>query len=334
VTWLDEEPRLTSVAKKQVRRLAGRALRRPAVMTIVALVISAGLFALQSRRPTLHTRGVRLLITEGAFASDGRPRPRGELLGFIDRAVFTTSHLGEIVTKHDLVRKLRARTLGRAIDRLREGIDVGIWQDFFAENREGSAPPRTVRVTIDFSAPDPETALAVARDLGQLVAETQTQREADAAAELVKKKRILADSAAARANAMHEELERMKLDALERPDGNAYVGLQRMRDAVYAADAASAAIAGALLDAQLRERSVRRVGHLVQVIDPGTPLWQTMSRAERLTGQAAVSLGVGVLLAVFVVGALDPAIRDDQDLRRVSMPCLGEIRARSDETAS
>jgi hypothetical protein len=224
--------------------------------------------------------------------------------------------------------------MGGAVDRMRQRIDIAIWQDSFADYRQGSAPPRTVRVTIDFSAPDPETALAVARDLGQLVAETQTEHEAEAAAERVKRKNILADSAAARSNAMHEELERMKVDALEQPAGNAYVGLQRARDAVNAADSASVAIAGELLDAQLRERSIRRVGHLVQVIDPGTPLWETMSRAERIAGQSAVSLGLGIFLAVILVGALDPAIRDDQDLRRVRIPCLGNIPAGSDETAT
>ena len=216
---------------------------------------------------------------------------------------------------------------------MRQHIDVGILQDYFAGNRQDLDPPRTVRVTIGYSAPDPETALAVARDLGQLVAETQTKREVDSAAERVKGKRILAESAAARAASLHEELERMKVDALEQPGGNAFVGLQRMKVAVQAADAASAALAGDLVDAQLRERAVRQVGHLVQVVDPGAPLWQTLSRTERLAGQGALALGLGMFLAVFLVGALDPTIRDEQDLRRVRMPYLGSIPARSDETA-
>jgi hypothetical protein len=280
----------------------------------------------------MYDGGVGLLITEGAFSSDGRPRPRGELLGFIDRAVFTAARLEELANKHDLVRKLRAPNLEVAVDRLRQQIDVGIWQDYFEGYRQGEDPPRTVRVTIGFSAPDPETALAVARDLGQLVAETQTQHEADSAAERVKSRRILAASAAARANGLHEELERMKVDAVEQPGGNAFVGLQRMKAAVQAADAASSAMAGDLVDAQLRERAVRRVGHLVQVVDPGTPVWQRLSRTERLAGQGALALGLGMFLAVFLVGSLDPTIRDEQDLRRVRIPYLGSVPASSDDT--
>jgi murein DD-endopeptidase MepM/ murein hydrolase activator NlpD len=253
------------------------------------------------------------------------------LLGFIDRAVFTAPRLEALATNYDLVRKFRAPNQEVAVDRMRQHIDVGIWQDYFADYRQGQDPPRTVRVTIEFSAPDPETALAVARDLGQLVAETQTQREADSAAESVKGKRILAESAAARANSLHEEFERMKVDALEQPGGNAYVGLQRMKAAVQAADAASAALAGDLVDAQLRERAIRQVGHLVQVVDPGAPLWSTLSRAERLAGQGALSLGLGIFLAVFLVGALDPTIRDEQDLRRVRIPYLGNIPASTDD---
>ena len=123
----------------------------------------------------------------------------------------------------------------------------------------------------------------------------------------------------------------MKVDALEQPGGNAYVGLQRMKAAVQAADAALAALAGDLVDAQLRERAIRQVGHLVQVVDPGAPLWSTLSRAERLAGQGALSLGLGIFLAVFLVGALDPTIRDEQDLRRVRIPYLGNIPASTDD---
>jgi len=329
VSWLDDEPRLTAVAHRQVYRLTSRALRRPVVTAALALSILAVLFAVQVRRAKLYDRGVGLLITEGAFSVDGRPRPRGELRGFIDRAVFTAAHLEELATKHDLVRKLRAPSLKVAVARMHQHIDVGIWQDYFADYRQGQAPPRTVHVTIGFSAPDPETALAVARDLGQLVAETQSKREADSAAERVKGKRILADSAAARANSLHEELERMKVDALEQPGGNAYVGLQRMKAAVQAADAASAALAGDLVDAQLRERAIRQVGHLVQVIDPGAPPWQRLSRTERLAGQAALALGLGLFLAAFLAGAFDPTIRDEQDLRRVRIPYLGRVPASS-----
>jgi hypothetical protein len=252
---------------------------------------------------------------------------------FIDRAVFTTAHLAELATKYDLARKLRAPNQEVAIDRLRQHIEVDIWQDYFEGYRQGDDPPRTVRVSIGFSAPDPETALAVARDLGQLVAETQTQREADSAAERVKGKRILAESAAARAGGLHEELERMKMDALEQPGGKTFVGLGRTKAAVQAADAASAALAGDLVDAQLRERAIRQVGHLVQVVDPGAPLWSTLSRAERLTGQVTLALGLGIFLAVFLVGALDPTIRDEQDLRRVRISYLGSIPASVDDSA-
>lgn len=332
MSWLDEEPRLTIVAYQQMRRLAGRALRRPAATALLGLGISAILFAVQTRWPKLHNREVGLLITEGAFAPDGRPRPRGELREFIDRAVFTLPRLEELAAKHDLVKKFRVANLGVAIDCLRQHTDVGIWQDYFEDYRQGQDPPRTVRVTVGFSAQDPETALAVARDLGQLVAETQTQREADAAAERVKAKRILADSAAARTNGLHEELERMKMDALEQPGGDAYVGLQRMKAAAQATDATAAALAGELMDAELQERAVRQVGQLVHVIDPGSPLWNMTSRVEQLAVQSTVALSVGMFLAVFLVGALDPTIRDQQDLRRVRVPYLGSVPVLTNET--
>lgn len=328
----DEEPALTTVASQQMRRLTARALSRPWLATSLALAISALLFAVQVRRPKLYEREVGLLITEGAFAADGRPRSRGELREFINRVVFTTSRLEELAIKHDLMRKFRAANRGIAVDRIRQNIAVGIWQDYFEDLRGGQDPPRSVRLTLGFSAPDPDTALAVARDLGQLVAETQTQREVELAVERVKSKRVLAESAAARAAVVREEFERMKVDAITQPGGNAYVSLQRMRAAVQAADAASAAMAGDLIDAQLRERGVRRLGHLVQTVDPGIPLWKKLSRAEMVAAQGGLALGVGLLLAVLLVGAFDPTIRDEQDLRRVRINHLATLPVSSAPT--
>jgi len=104
---------------------------------------------------------VGLLITEGAFAPDGRPRPRGELVGFINQAAFADARLGDLIGKHDLVRRLGATDRADALARMRKLIEVHTWHDYFEGYRQGDDPPRTVRVSIGFSAPDPETALAV-----------------------------------------------------------------------------------------------------------------------------------------------------------------------------
>lgn len=323
--WMQSEERLGSVLLRQLWRLMGRARRRRWTTVAVAVAVFAALFVVQLRRPGLHTAEVGLLISEGAFASDGRPRPRGELLSFINRAVFATPRLQAIVRKHDLVKALRVPSEELAVAGMRRLVRVQIWQDYFSLHRQHRDPPRTVRVTLGFSAADANLALAVARDLGGLVAETQLEREIQAADARVKARRVLAGSATARAIGLRRELERTKQVSLEKPGGEAYVSLQRLSDSVKAADKASMAAAADLVDAELHARAIRRVGNLVQVVDPGAPLWRLATRREVVMRQGILSLLVGIFVAVIVVGALDPSVRDEQDLRRAGLPQLGKV---------
>jgi hypothetical protein len=315
------------VLRWQVSRLVDRARRRPLVTATLALGISALLFAAQARRPKVYERSVGVLITEGTFSADGRHRPREELLKFIYSGVFTSARLEELAIKYDLLRKLASKPR-LAVERVRDRIDIDIWQDFFERRRSAQDPPPTVRVTISFTASDPETALGMARDLGQLVASTQTQREA----ERVRDKRVLAERAADRANSLHEEFERMRIEARNQPADHAYARLQQMNLAVQAADATSLALAADLVDAQLRERRIRQIEHLVQTVEPGPLTWQATSRTQRFAVLAAVSLALGAFLAVFLVGAFDPTVRDEQDLRRVRIPYLGTIATTTTST--
>ncbi|HEX7509236.1 MAG TPA: hypothetical protein VF550_20860, partial [Polyangia bacterium] len=291
---MEDEKTFGAVVSQQLRRMARRAIKRPYMTGALTLGVAAALFALQARRPSIYSAEVGLLISEGVFADDGRPRPRGELLSFINRAVFANPRLEGLVDKHNLVKALKAPSKEFALDRMRSSIDVHIWHDYFENQRGSEDPPRTVRVTVGFSAPNPTLALAVARDLGALVAETQTDRMIQAANAHANARRILAGSAASRAVGLREEFERTKRMALEQPGGQAYVSLERLRLAVKSADAASMAAAADLVDAELQARATRSVGHLVQVVDPGAPIWGMVSRRERLLRQGILSLLAGL----------------------------------------
>ena len=73
--------------------MVGRCWHRPYLTLAVTLLLAAGLFTVQIRRPKLYKAEVGLLIIEGAFAADGRPRPRGELRSFIEAAVLAAPRL-------------------------------------------------------------------------------------------------------------------------------------------------------------------------------------------------------------------------------------------------
>jgi len=325
MTWLDDEESLIIVGHRQVRRLLARSRCRPVATACLAAVIGLVIFAAQARRPKLCEAEVGLLITEGAFETDGRPRPRGELRDFINRAAFADARLDELIGKHDLVQRLGTGDRAATLPHVRKLIDVQTWHDYFEGYRQRTDPPRTARVTIGFTAPDPALALAVARDLGELVAETQTIRESGEAMAQVEQMRILMGSAAAETAHRRREFERAEQAASERGDLASLWRVQKTKGALEVAERTYRSVAAGLVSAQLHARAARQIGGRVRVVDPGIPPWRTRTRAERLIRQAAVALILSLPLAVILTGAFDPTIRDEQDLRRAGLRLLGQV---------
>jgi hypothetical protein len=325
VTWLDDEQNLPTVAYQQVRRMFARARRRLFVTLGLTLVLAAMILAVQARRHKMYEAEVGLLITEGAFDTDGRPRPRGELLAFINDVIFATARLESLISKHDLVKRLGGAGQADTVARLRKLVEVNIWNDDFLGYRRRDDQPRSVRVTIAFSAPDSALALAVARDLGKLVAETQTARVSEAAAARVDGLRAIAESAAARAASQNEQLVREQDAATSPQSGYLDLRLHQLARAAKMAEAASRAAAADLFDAEVQAREIRGSDRLVQVVDPGAPVWATVSGSMRMVRLAALSLFLAVFLAVILVGAFYPSVFDEQDLRRVGLRPLGRV---------
>jgi hypothetical protein len=325
--WIEDEQQLTLVAYQQVRRIFVRARRRLFVTLGLALVVAAALFAVQVRRPKMYEAQVGLLITEGAFTADGSPRPRGELRGLISDVIFVTARLEALIIKHDLVKKLGGANQADTAARVRRLIEVNTWNDDFVGYRQSDDRPRSARVTIAFSAPDPALALAVARDLGELVAETQTARESEGAAARLAGLRMIAENAAARASSHNARLEREreKEDALSQPAGPLDPRLQHLAHVARAAGDDSRAAAADLFNAEIQARELRATARLVQIVDPGVPLWHTASRSSRLTRQAVLSLVVAAFISTVLVGAFDPAVLDEHDLYRARLRCLGKV---------
>ena len=328
MTWLDQEESLVALGLRQVRRLLARSRCRPVATVCLAAVIGLVMFAAQARRPKLYEAEVGLLITEGAFEADGRPRPGGELRAFIADVAFADARLDNLIAKRDLVQRLGASDREAARARMRKMIEVHTWQDYFEGYRQRADPPRTARVTIGFSAPDPALALAVARDLGELVAETQTARETQRAMAQIDGLRSAVDSAASESARQRDLLEQAERAAGELPDLGSLLRVKQLARGLESAEKASRSVAAQLLEAQLHLRTAQQIGTRVQVVDPGIPPWHTPTKSERLVRQAALALILSLPLAVILVGAFDPTIRDEQDLRRTGLRLLGRVPGR------
>lgn len=273
----------------------------------------------------MYEAELRLLISEGAFTDDGRPRPSGELREFVRRAVFAPTHLDPLIEKHDLVARLKADDLDGARSKIRKLLEINTGFNYFESYRESSDPPRTARVTATFSAPDPTLALAVARDVGQIIAETQTARAAEIADAQVEGLRILADETAGKLVDLEKQLDRAKEAATGQANPLLEGYLQQLTQQMRVAEAATERVEADLVDAQLRARSIRQAGPLVQVVDAGLPFWRAAPRAERLLRQGMVAIVAAAIAALLLVGAFDPTVLDEGDLRRAGLKAIGSL---------
>jgi|GEM_PF-2533620 hypothetical protein len=325
MTWLDQEESLIIVGHRQVRRLLARSRCRPVATACLAAGLALMIFAAQARRPKLYEAEVGLLITEGAFSPDGRPRPRGELRAFIKDVAFADARLDDLIAKRDLVRRLGASDRAAALSRIRKLVKVHTWHDYFEGYRQRADPPRTARVTIGFSAPDPALALSVARDLGELVAETQTAHETQTLMAQIDGLRVAVGSASSESARQRDLLEQAERTLPARPDLGSLLRVKQLARALESSEKASRPIAAQLLEAQLHLRTAQQIGTRVQVVDPGIPPWHTPAKSERLVRQAVLASILSLPLAVILVGAFDPTIRDEQDLRRAGLRLLGRV---------
>ena len=306
--------------------------RRRFVTLGMALVVAMVVFALQARRRAMYEAEVGLLITEGTFAPDGRPRPRGELRAFLSHEIFTLARLDALIAKHGLVAKLRAGSQDGARTRLRKLIEVETSHDYFEGLRGQADIPRSARVTISFSAPDPDLALEVARDIGEIVADTQTRHVTEIANARVEELRVLAENAAGRALRLEDQLYRARDEAADQTGPISRDLLNQLTAVVQSAEGAARNAAANLVDAELRSHAVHQLKDLVQVVSSSAPLWKTMSRAERMTRQIILALLIGSLAAFLVVGAFDPTIMDEHDLRRAGLTPVGRVTVCRDQS--
>jgi len=325
MNWLEQEESLIALGHQQVRRLVARSRCRPVTTACLAAVIGLVIFAAQARRPKLYEAEVGLLITEGAFEADGRPRPRGELRVFVTDVAFADARLDGVIDKRNLVHRFGASDREAARARMRKMIEVHTWQDYFEGYRQRADPPRTARVTIGFSAPDPALALSVARDLGELVAETQTAHETQTLMAQIDGLRVAVGSASSESARQRDLLEQAERTLPARPDLGSLLRVKQLARGLESAEKASRSVAAQLLEAQLHLRTVQQIGTRVQVVDPGIPPWHTPAKSERLVRQAVLALILSLPLAVILVGAFDPTIRDEQDLRRAGLRLLGRV---------
>jgi hypothetical protein len=306
----------------QSGRLFRRARRRPGLVVgaaVLGTLMAAGLIA---RRPVRQTATVALRMTEDAQAPVRLDWNDRALRGYVNEVAFSQVELLAIINRHHMFRNTPRFDPIVAVDTLRERIEVEVVQNHAIALVERDNRPRSAHVKIKYQDGDPERALAIARELGQLVVATglrQQREQAGAAA-----RRAEAELGGARA-ALASLRSQVSSSALAAYQTRSAVDVPGLRDAIRVAQARVDRAEETLASADRRLRGDEGQGSLdIQLLEaaPAPPPWPT---GKRVIATATSALLVCLPLAALFVGAWDRRIYAAEDLHRLGARCVGHL---------
>jgi hypothetical protein len=153
----------------ELQRLMRRARRRPWLVLFLAVLSTVLSLVQQIRRQREYPATVVLSATESEQTFDNIVHNNKKLTDYVYYAVFTDRTLVELMDKHGYRPDLEVKNPRMRVENFRDLIDVEVYKNEFIEQRWPNMPPRSARIAIEFRYTDPDEALQIARDLGDLV---------------------------------------------------------------------------------------------------------------------------------------------------------------------
>jgi hypothetical protein len=194
-SWMDREPGWSD-AFRQLARLHRRALVRLRTTLAVTALLALAVVVFRAQQHRSFRAEVIFRVTEGDIEFRTSPRANKDLKDFVSGTAFATPRLLEVIRRHGLYRKKMAADPLKAVESMREDIEVEVARNYFMIERGPDDPPRSAVVSIEYRGGDPDTALAVVQDLARLVEDQESAvrrgfaqiaaREAEEAYQLVR----------------------------------------------------------------------------------------------------------------------------------------------------
>jgi hypothetical protein len=328
-TWADDEPGLGHALGELVR-LYRRALRRPLLVLLIAAGLAAGIGGFVLLKKLVYAPRYVLRAIETDYNAATAPRPKRKLREFVQDGVFTHSRLLDLIQKHGLYPSLTKKNPRAAVESFREDISVEVYRNYFVEERSPYDAPRSARIAIRYMSIDPRLALAVTRDLGQMIVE-QTAA--------VQQKRTLSAQQLASKELEKAQLElsdvQMALAAAQRR----WAQSTGVEEASATVELIELAAEQTRLELQLDHAGRRKVeldlnaaleqqdmGLHFEVVDDGAVADASKLRQTHASMAAFLAFLFGLPLVALGVGAFDARVRSTDDLLRLRLRSLGELK--------
>jgi hypothetical protein len=237
------------------------------------------------------------------------PSPPRQLAEYVRKAVFTSEPLRDVMSRHGLYSGLAQRDPRAALESFREDIRVDVRENYFLEERPMGAAPRSARLIVSYRNADPEVAVSVTRELGELVAKRERvarKSQAMHAAALAKEQVNAAREALAvrrsEVASMREELDGGIAPPPQRRV--AFIGLLGSLPAIERTlDQHERREAALALGAAFEQRGV---GMVFEVVDePSLPTDTEAQTTRAILASAAFVFGLPLL--AIAVGAFSPS---------------------------
>lgn len=327
--WEDREPDLRGTVD-EIARLLSRA-RRTLLLTLgVTLLVSAAITARTLNKTRYYESTIVLTATEGEHAEDAVAHTANKFQDHVYHACFTDSALTELMHRHGFRPDLQEKNPRFALEQFRDLIDVDVYKNEFVQPRWPMTPPRSARIAISMRYPDPEEALVIVRELGDLV----VQKDADIRRDRYEAKLKVATDTV---NLTKQEIERLEKEAEFARAAEETIPERRGEFKVQA-DGAERGLIGAL--ARLKEAEGDRNKLTLKKNADKESLelrydradWGVAERRENrvyLLIKTAVLSFFGLLpLLALAVGAFNPRVYDERDVSRLGLRALGTIKTR------
>ena len=330
--WYEGEPSTREQLVTEVQRVHRRVRVHPFRWLLLAIAITSLIsWKLITREHPVEAQVV-LLLTEGSLADKHNGVPVDSLKDFVSTDLLPNDRLAKLIEDHHLFRIRSSFSSEDAIKELRENIELEIWKNTFInyEEEEGTEAEHSARIGITYTDTDPDRAMVIARELGQIVISEAYELRRKQNRALARSMAIVRDGLDARMKALaieraHKDQQRQIAEHDHKP-----ALAQALDLAVVSLDKEMAGVQKELYDiAWSRDIIADRIADkgldmsltVVEERPPDRPETQVFTLFVIIT---IVAFGA-LLGSALVVGAFDSRVHDTDDIERLGLPVLGHL---------
>ena len=322
MAWIDQEPGWSAL-RAELAVVRRRMRQRWVLTALCALFVTAAVVGWKARQNPSYRAAIVIRLVEDGFDEETRPPSSRDITQYLYDIALSRPTLLSVIDDHELYPEQRFDPTW-AIESMKDDIDITVVSNYFSPETYIENPVREARVVIGYTAREPLKALEVARQLGELIAERETEvrrRIAELTA------RAGADAKSALRNALiMARRDHIVLQMRRDKTPLDIVQIRRLEEEIKALDAELKLMSLTAEELSLRgELEQRSLGLRFEMVDEGRLPERRLSR-----GQSLSLLGLLVFfLSLPVVGvgvmALDTRIYDEDSLRRLGIASLGRI---------